>query len=280
MATAADKRAWLKDNGYNVSARGRLAPKLELAYAEAHPDDFDVEDLAPPSPADVEDQVLEDVSAAEEPADVRDELPPVRPTRRRQAASRPGRGVTGWLSRAFGDGQDSNAKGKGKAKAKPKLPRVPLDRFVGHAYLRLGQLASSVAPATGRCLQAQSAMAGVILEDVARNTAVDKLLQPVARAEDKLDKVFALAAPPIIVFALETGDPENMVRRTLLTGLLKESLLISMDVTQQYADKIERMAQRNAENEAAIDQLISFIFGQTPAPGQPQAEREPEMAAA
>lgn len=272
MATVAEKRAWLRANGYKVSDRGRLTPYFQAAYEKAHPEESEPWTGDPWDTDGTSDAADSTVPSEEpEPSGVTDETRPVRPRASRGKTRKPGSGILGWLT----GGKDQ---GKSKRGPKPKAPpRVSVDKFISRGYLRLGQFAAAVAPATGRCLQAQSTMAGILLEDITRDTVADRILQPMARAEDKLDKTFALLAPPILVFALETGDPENVMRRMFLTGLLRESLLISMDVTQQYADQVAAAAQRSKENEEAVDQLLSFIFG------QPQAQTvppEPQMAGA
>lgn len=273
MATMTQKRAWLKEHrpDLDVPDRGRLNSALEMAWAAAHPDEDDspVQELPGWDSSDLDDITVPEGDGLPPEAPVMEETPPRRP--RRPSAPRAGGSMIGKLLKNGG-----GSTGTAKKKPRGKIPRVPVDKFVTRGYLRLGQMASAIAPCTGRCLQAQSAMAGVLLEDITRGTVVDRLIQPLARAEDKLDKSFALVAPPLLVFLLETGDPENMTRRMLLTGLLREALLISMDVTDQYADRLQKMAERSATNEARIDQLMGFIFSQP----QAQAQAEPEMAPA
>lgn len=267
MATADEMREWLAGNGYDPPERGRLRQELKDAYAAAHdggqvPDDPDT-----------------GTAAEETPAAPAAETRPQRPRGRARSKTTAGGVISGLIT-----GKKKTAGGT-RAKAKARHPRIGLDKFISRLYTRTGQMVSGVSPATGRCLQAQAAMAGVMLEDVARDTIADRMLQPLARAEDKLDKVFALAAPPVLVLMLEAGDPENELRRHMLMGMLRESLLISMDVTEQYSDQIARNMQRSAENEAQIDQLLTFIFQGPEAAAaaaangqQPQPQPEPAMA--
>lgn len=272
MATVTEMRAWLLAQGHEVPRRGPLPQDAVNEYDSAHGSDnvayldapgavseadfgADDDDLEPPAPP---------MKAESRPRTGRQMRAADRVTTRRGRTDR-------WIGKLLGE--DPPPGGKAKAKAKPKHARISLDKLVTRIYTRAGQMASSVAPATGRCLQAQAAMAGVILEDVARGTLMDRMLQPVARAEDKADKVFALAAPPLIVFALEASPPEDVFRRQMLMGFLRESLAISLEVTEVYADQITANLQRNAEREAEVDALINTIFG------VPQAEaQEPDAA--
>ena len=267
MAEVSEMRAWLKANrpDLDVPDRGRLGGDLEDAYTDGTGDTPAEPDL-PPDPVWAPDELEPDT-----PLQPERKPRTVRQTRAdSRASARRTRG--GFLGRLI----DPPAKPQTRGQKKKTPARVGLDKLITRLYMRAGQMTMAVAPCTGRCLQAQAAMAGVILEDVAANTLVDRALQPVARAEDKLDKVFALAAPPLLVFAAEVTDPTDAVRRGLIMGLLRESLTISLEVTADYADRIEAQVKRHAETEADVDRLIALIFG------VPQGETvpEPEMAGA
>ena len=259
MATTEEIRAWLAGNGYDVPDRGRIREDLRQAYDAAH---------ASPGTAEDDDGGISAADFEEEPSAVTPETRPARPRAGRTRARKAGGILSGLLSSKGGSGKQGTRK---------KTPRTGLDKLITRLYARGGQMMAAVAPATGRCLQAQSAMAGIILEDIAKDTIVDRILQPVARAEDKLDKVFALTAPPVLVLALETTDPDNAMRRMLLTQLLRESLLISMDITDAYASQIEETVRKNAENEKRVDDLLKFIFN---VPTAETEQPEPEMAGA
>lgn len=277
MASATDMRKWLREQGHDVPARGPLPQDAVDAYEAAHGSD-NVEYLSQ-VPGVSEDDFAPDPDDLEPPPPppVKAESRP-RTGRQMRAAERTSRGRTRserWIGKLLGDDQPAGS--KGKPKGKPKHARISLDKLITRLYNRAGQMAQSVAPATGRCLQAQAAMAGVILEDVARGTMVDRILQPVARAEDKADKVFALAAPPLIVFALEASPPGDVFRRQMLMGFLRESLTISLEVTEAYAEQITMNLQRNAEREAEVDKLIATIFA---VPQATAEQPDSEMAGA
>jgi hypothetical protein len=133
-----------------------------------------------------------------------------------------------------------------------------------------------------RCLQVQSPVAGMILEEIVAGTVADRMLQPVARAEEKAEKVLALVAPPILVLALEQSamlPPEQaMMRQALLVPMLRESLRIWLQVA---GPKVEEAARREAEYQEkfghTIDELIALFMNGT-VPGEAVPVPEPEMA--
>jgi hypothetical protein len=267
-------RQWLHDNGRTQSMKGRISAEDKAFYDAAHggaaPDEAEPDDLG--------------VSAADfpgedeaEPDTVAGEQQPKRVRTRKPAAARARSGLVRGLL-----GSQSS-----KTKKKPgprKAPRVSLEKFTSRGWTMLGRMAMSVSPPTGRCLQAQAPMAGVILNDIARDTVADRILQPLARAEDKLDKVFALTAPPLIVMALDAskGLPpgEQAARQAILVPMLREALRVSLEVTESYAEQITMRLEQNARYDAQIDKLIAMIFGQVEGEAEATADSESEMASA
>ena len=276
MATAAEKRAWLRDNTTeDIPDRGRIRPDLDKLYDDAHPlnpGDWDVEDGG------------DDLATAmdtEPDVPMEPEGRPATPRAARQA--RRARPRTGrLLGKLLGD----DGKTKAKAGAKRKVPRISLENFTARAYSTLGRMVRPISPATGNCLQAQAAMAGVLLEDVAQGTIIDRFLQGPARAEDKLDKGFALVAPPLLVFAIEANQAavqagaktpqQGMVRHAMLMPVLRESLRIGLEVSEGFADQIKARLEREQEFDGQIDELISLIVGQVTA--EAEEVPDPEMA--
>jgi hypothetical protein len=284
-ASNAEIRDWIRSNiDPDLSDRGKIPAGAKAAYYEANPEQ---------ATEDVLEQVADEVIAEDdEQPGTPDETRPVKPTRK-AAAARQRSGYTRadrFVGRLMGEGKP-RAK---SSRAKKAIPRVGLEKFVSRWYVMLGRVVTPVSPATARCMQVQAPMAGVLLEDVARGTVVDKFLQPVARAEDKLDKIFALAAPPVCVFGLEmiqaqaameyaehgSVSPSLQMRQSVLMSSLRESLRIGMDISESYADQIRASIQRNERYEAEIDKLIQLIF--PPQPGlsvvQDEDDNEPEMA--
>jgi hypothetical protein len=285
MATTAEMRAWLRANtGEDIPARGRLDPRWVQMYEDANGTepqwdgatqvlddaDWDLGDDGTPDPDELEPSVP---------------LEPERAPRTQRAAraERRAQPVTQRSSRFVGKLLGSDTKKKAAAKGK-KIPRTSLEKLVTRGYSELGKILTPLSRPMGNCLQAQAAFAGVVLEDTFRDTIVDRALQPLARAEDKLGKVFALTVPPLACLAIEQTtiavnngrlDPQQgMMRLALIQPVLRESLRKGLEVSAQYADQIKERLEQDAQWDAEVDKLLAVIFD------QPEAEREPEMAGA
>jgi hypothetical protein len=169
------------------------------------------------------------------------------------------------------------AGGSGKAKGKKHHPRVRVDGLISRGWDVLGGLATRIDPPIGRCLQMQAPVAGLILEDVVKGTFVDRALQPVARAEDKAEKVAALAGPVLCVAGLEAAqrlpDPQRKAREAILWPLLIESLVLSERVTGAYADEVIARAEQDAPARERATRLAAAIFAvPTGEPATPEQE--------
>jgi hypothetical protein len=262
MADAADPavvRAVLREHGHDVPDRGRISMDLLDIYEGI---------VNTPDGGDPGGEYDEGISAADFPPDDPEPEPVAERRPRRVRQSRPPladrlRGIS------------SPRKGKTGAR-KRKHPRVPVDRLVERGWELLARLGMQVSPPIGRVLDMQAPVAGLILEDVIRDTVADRALQPIARAEEKAEKVIALVAPPVIVGALAAaqGLPEDqrLMRQAFLVPMLRESLVIWVKIA---GDKIEERATRELEmgpiNEQ-VDKLMASIFA------MPTAEPEQEPA--
>jgi len=241
-------RAWLRDHGEDVPDRGRLRPELVDIYLAAHPDGDDWPD----------DETLDDVIDAPETAEV---TPEVRPSRKRTRT--PSRGADSLVGRVlFGERKQAKPAGKSRVKARP---RVSLERFTGRIYSMAGRVLEPLSPAAARCVTIQGPMAGVMLEDIVKGTVVDRMLQPVARAEEKLDVAFALVMPPIACMAIEMSyameqTPQVILRRTVAGQMLREGLRTGLEISAKYAEQIEAARERAARSDAEVDRLIALIF--------------------
>lgn len=164
-----------------------------------------------------------------------------------------------------------------KAKAKKKHPRVSVATFVETFWAGAGGIVERIDVPLGRTLVIQADVAGDILEDVVRDTAADRALQPIVRNYEKGKKLAALFGPPFIVGAMEMAArlPEDQMRArmALLEPMLVSSLMLLDEVSAEKA--VERLERRESERprlEQAQD-LARRIFAQ-PEP----AEREPAAA--
>jgi hypothetical protein len=268
MATVAEKRAWLRDHGHDVPARGRLGPELELewergqidaewdAFGDDEPELADPDDLEPSVP-----------------------MQPERPPRTARASRAQTRSDTRTRRRqSFVDRLAGGSGAKGKTGSKKKVPRMSVEKFTSRIYSNLGRMVAPLSQPLSNCLQAQATFAGVVLEDIIQGTIVDRALQPMARAEDKLGKGFALFTPPLCVLAIEHSmtlpADQMMMRQAFIMPVLREALRVGLEVSEEMADQLQARVEANARSEAEVDKLIALIFGQR------QAAPEPEMAAA
>jgi hypothetical protein len=282
----ADVRAWAKAKGYDVPAKGRLTPKLHLEY-EAEQNaapidgqydlgitdaDFTEAGLPPDAPDPGE----------REPVSVPDERAPVRP---RTAAKK----TDGLRERIWGPRKDTPGGGGtsgGRAKPKPgssgrrttKHPRVPVEHIISRGWEMFGRIAGNISPPVARCMQVQAPVAGMICEDIVRDTVVDRVLQPIARVEEKAEAAFALIGVPLLVGAIDgcqaLPDKEAQIRLAFLVPALREGLHVWLRIA---GPKVEEAAKRDAEFEATfghrIDDLMAMFF-------TPPTETVPDETAA
>lgn len=252
-----EARAILREHGEEPPARGKLGSQWRLRAEELR--------QGPPPGEDTYDGgvTADDFAGVTVAAD-----PPLPAEARPRKTRRPGPSLTARLRKA----------GQGKAKGK-RHPRVPVDSLISSAWAAMGGLAMNVDPPLGRCLVMQAPVSGLILEDLVRGTAVDRVLQPVARAEEKAQKALALFAPPALVAALEAAqalpEPQRRAREAILLPLLERSMVLWVRIA---GDKIDQQIARAAEEEPAREkarELMAMIWAQpAPADGKPAAERE------
>jgi|SRR5215472_725481 len=262
----AEARRILTEHGEQVTRRGKLSDEARLRAQHLADQDAGGDEYADgTSPGDFGDDPapltspeLKPEPEPERPANLEERRPqPVKRTRRQRKPLR---------ERLAGDGK----------RPKRKHPRMPVDQLISSAWAALGGLAGQVDPPVGRCLVLQAPVAGLILEDVVRGTAADRILQPIARAEERAEKVLALVGPPAIVAALEASQalPERQraAREAVLLPLLHRSLVLWVRIAGDQADKmVERQQEEGPAAEAAA-KLMAAILG-TPA-AQPEPEPE------
>lgn len=137
----------------------------------------------------------------------------------------------------------------------------------------------------GRCLQWQAPIAGEILDDAVRGTALDRIVfQPIAKGRGRFDAVGAIMGPPLIVLAMER-DPSRI---DILMPVLKASIRSSLPL---MVPAIKKVQKREAEAAAAarelfpdlpegadpVDAIISMMFADwtPPQPTYEAAEQVP-----
>lgn len=293
MATTTDIRAWLIEQGHEVPAKGRLPGTLTSLYEQAHRDEYPVTASALDggvSEADFGPEPGEDAEDLEPSVPMQPERRPRTQSQRRTAARQAQR--KGRIDRgidkifAWGSGeQDPKAKARAKAaKAKTRPPRVSLEKFTGRFYDGCSRILEPLSPAAATCMRVQAPMAAVVIDGVVKDTVLDRIVQPAARLEDKLDVVFGLVAAPAACIAVEytfqvPQTPRIVMQRAMSIQLLREALRATLEVSEDYAEQITAMMAKREVQDAEVDRLIRMIFPQMRAP-EPEPVPEPEMAMA
>lgn len=164
--------------------------------------------------------------------------------------------------------------------------RVSLEPLVTTAWgLAAKALEARMLP-VARVLQMQAPVAGMVIDDTAKGTVADAVLQPFARAGEKGERVFALVGPPLLTAVIcKNPDIYPMAR-----PILKTSIMLWMEVAEPAMKKAERRAKQFEEKFGGvdIDAMLDALF-QPPAGwvqypdgtyGPPEEQPEPERTAA
>lgn len=295
MATDQQIREWLTGQGETTTARGRVSNAHREAYAAAHPG----EEETPVTTADTEGSTagapeLEPPADKSSRPDMTENTPRTTPARPRARAAAPAgsAAVSSAAARArsiWGKARDAGKpKGKGKAR-----PWVSTSTVIEHFWSQAAWAARPLPP-VAKILAAQAPMSGMMLEDAAKDTFIDRvILQPAARAEARLQAANAMLGPPLWTFAIATQggakmDPASgqpMIdatgqfvwddRTRFMIGGLRFSLMSWLKVGAKRAEEImEAAAELNDLGDQA-DQLIAWILA-PPVAGQNPREAEKE----
>lgn len=301
MATDNEIRAWLRGSGRgaDVTARGKVRRELRDEYAAAHGDkpegdtDYDGSvteaDFGPDAADELELERgrLADEADEQRQADELAEQTPrsarPSPAARRESATARARSI--W-SRATGAAAAPQTRtGKGKPASSSSRPRrntapwVSTAGIIEHVWSQLAWAARPLPPVQ-KILAAQAPMVGVLLEDAARDTAIDRyVLQPAARAEDRLQAVNATLGPVLWTTAIalrgqamedpkrpgaplldENGAPVWNEATRVMVGGLRFSLMSWLKVADKKADEIKQAAEELTELGDEADALIAWLL--------------------
>ena len=276
MAEPSEVRAWARDQGLDVNARGAIPAEITSAYDAAHNGHADY-----PPPEDVD----AGVTVADFPGplpeldalDRADDTPKPRASRERKPrVVKPGPARKRGWKQVFGNAAPK-AKGRGG-------PRTDLSEFAEDTWRDLALLASGVMPPVSRVLGIQAPYAGVVFDEAVRGLPlVDTILQPVARASVSLRALNGLLGPVVFTAGLcvqgewvldgdgrptfgPDGRPVPTQRTAMMLGGLKYSLL-QMSRTADLS-KVQERAEVDAERMRSVDMLVDFImdYPRAPAP--------------
>lgn len=253
MASQAEVRRWANGQGMDVPVRGPLPASVLDAYSTEYPDGDQLDAAA-----------AADVS---EPGPPPDDLAEKKP---RAVKTPRGRGLAALTSRARSDGKAK----KGSARKGPVRDRVPVDKLIAGGWRMLAGLARPL-PATSRLLKLQAPVAGVLLEDSVRGTLVDRVLQPLARAEEGGKLLGALLGPPLIVTFMQ-AQPSSW---PVLMPLLRESLLIWCEVAgPRMAAAVQRESDFEETYGTTVDDMIALLFAVPPGTAEERAADDEKIA--
>jgi hypothetical protein len=143
---------------------------------------------------------------------------------------------------------------------KPSPRRVSIENLVSGAWSFGAWFLSSKPQAlpVARVLDMQAPVAGIIVNDVAKGTPVDKALQPIARMSEKGGKAAALLGPAVIVGAI-TANPQLYGP---LRPILKMSIMSWMEISEPAMKKAQARAARFEEKFGGVDvdSMIDALF--------------------
>lgn len=249
--TDAEVRAWCREQGIEVPARGKLNPSFHAQWREAHPDEPGDEQLVDDELGD--EQLVDDAGderppalrlvAGEQPAA---ETPPRSP--------RPAR---------FNLFQRAAAASRSRG---PKR-RVSLETVCARGWSLLAAAAAQTGRGpTARVLAMQAPVAGVILEESLKGTVADRILQPLARASQTGSKVGALLGPPVLVSLLDRKPELAPQVLPLLHLTLREWVMVAGPAMKaqekRQAKAMEALGLDEGESlDAMIEGMIEAIFG-------------------
>jgi hypothetical protein len=265
VADAAVIRATLRENGIDVPAQGKLSAAHRAEYERLTGSDAG-DSAGEPLAAD---GGVTEADFGPEPGEPpAAEVVPSRP--RKQRARKP------LMDRLRG-APPPKAGGRGKMQRAVKK-RVPLDRLATRVWEIGGRIISQVDIPLGRIVVWQSDVAGLMFEQMARDTIVDRLAQPVARAEQRAEMGFALLGPGLCVAALRAAEglPEQQraMRQAVILPILREAVVINLQIGGELAEKRLQEGIDLTPFYAKADAVLADVFA--PMPAAP----EPEMAPA
>lgn len=204
------------------------------------------------------------------------ELPGFEAERPPEIAEPPG--PASWREKLWGGQTKGEPQRPGRlttpAERRPRRKRVPTDD-VWSALWTLGGVAlvrTGADVPVGNCLQFQSAIVGPIFDDAIRDTAVDRLVQPIAQSGGRLKKVGSVCAMPMLVFALERNPSAAPVLEPLLRQVIRDQLAELAPIVKakkkrddEYRKAVVELGLVDSEEQLdggrdPVDEILAAIF--------------------
>jgi len=245
-----DIREWAAGKGIELAAKGRIPNRVR--------EEYEADQVNGHGPDAGDETPLLIVPDGPEPAADAPEAPaaPITPPEERRP-QKPPRERRGLLARKPADG-----------KARRTLPRVSLENLISSGWA-LGAMALARNPQAipvARVMDMQSPVAGVIVDDMVRGTAIDRLLQPLARAGERGEKAVALLGPPVLT-GLVVAHPEWF---PAIRPMLKMSIMSWLEISEPAMKKAQARAERFSEKfgDVDVDGMINALFSDVDLPVQ------------
>jgi hypothetical protein len=140
-----------------------------------------------------------------------------------------------------------------------KRPRSSVEGLISSVWSIGARVVSAVPNAwpVANVLSLQSPVAGKILEDTVKNTAIDGILQPFARLASGSQIGLALLGPPVLV-GIASARPDS---QPIVEPLLREALKAWLTVAgPKMIEKAKEEEEFQKEYGATIDEMVRFIF--------------------
>jgi len=260
VARNAELRAWAVERGLLAGQRtGRIPSAVRERYrlylAGEDPDEpgFKGPDQVQETPRLIEGETVESIPTMPGVVPEPDDDPFASAERRpRPAKPQPERAPRGLVGRLRGARKPADLPARGAPK------RTSLAGLIGSAWGLASKVLASDPQSlpVARVLALQAPVAGVIVDRLARDTIVDRLLQPLARMGDKGEVVYALIAPPILT-AMITQQPASF---PVLAPLLAEALEAWADIAGPELKKQRDRAERRRAEGIDGQQLLESLF--------------------
>jgi hypothetical protein len=271
MASATDVREWAKSEGIEIGEKGRIKASITERYEAEHGGG-----PLPPDPGgDGGGDYADGVTEADFPAAPGGPAEPAPDAAERPAAERAPRPV----AKARRDGRTFSERlwGGGGTKAKrpaKKQPRVSLKGFAEDMFLDLAWTFQGLPPLE-KVLYLQAPLAGQVVEDTAKGTVVDAILQPAARFDRQFKALEALTAPGWVAAIMLRGRKDDNGEYSPETKLMFSGLRHSLLSMSRLADvDFEQLKEKSEDLRTAsgqIDAMIAWLF-EMPAPTPEQME--------
>jgi hypothetical protein len=260
MATATEVRAWAVAEG-NATSRGKLRADVIGQWNADHPGDPYQPNAprdgftgnTPDYPDENFDDNFPDADVSGDGLGDTGETPPARPKGKGRPSSS-GTGLFGFRSK--------------KKPGARKKPRVSTEEILGSLW-RAGAKLATPLPPLQRTLRVQAPVAGLLLEDAVKGTAVDIVLQPFARLAGQGKAISAIVGPPVLVTALtmhtQTREAQNLQPNPFFMGAgieaLRSSLMIWMDVAgPKFAEAMQREKDFEEKYGQDVDTMIMWLL--------------------